>query len=92
MWTNGACGNGGAGIIIVFQGPKRVKLHYATKLAFIVTNNAVEYEAMIMALEIIKEVGILHSTIHCNSQLVVNHCQGHFKVRDPSLAKYEEKV
>lgn len=45
-----------------------------------------------MALRIIKEIGIQNFIIFSNSQLVVNWCQSYFKVRDPSLIKYEKKV
>lgn len=45
-----------------------------------------------MALKIINEAGMLHSTVYCDSQLVMNQYQGHFKVRDPSLINYKDKV
>lgn len=41
------------------------------KLTFNAINNMTKYEAMIMALRIIKEVAIQKSLIYSNSQLVV---------------------
>lgn len=47
---------------------------------------------VIIALKLIKEVGINHYIIYCDSQLVVNQFQGYFKRSNRSLRKYEEKV
>lgn len=74
VWADGACGVGGSEIGILLQSQAGIKLQYATKLAFKAMNNVVEYEAMIMALRIIKEIGIQKSDIHSDSQLVVNQC------------------
>lgn len=45
-----------------------------------------------MVLRIIKESGIQKSIILSDSHLIINQCQGQFKVREPNLVKYEEKV
>ncbi len=51
-----------------------------------------EYEALLIALRIIKELRTPNVTIYSDSQLVVNQCQGNFQVRDPNLGKYEAKI
>lgn len=51
-----------------------------------------KYEAVIIALKIIVEIGMQKSIIFSDSQLVVNQCQGQFKIWDPNLVKYKEKV
>lgn len=90
--VDGACRVEGSEIGIVLQGQIDTKLRYAAKLTFNATNNTTEYETMIMELKTIKKVSIQNSTIYSDSQLVFNQCPSHFKVWDPSLLKYEEKV
>lgn len=57
LWTDGVCGAESFRIGILLQSQMGIKLWYVAKLAFIATNNAVEYEAVIMALRIIIEIG-----------------------------------
>lgn len=55
---DGACGVGGSRIGIVMQVQVGIKLWYIESSPSNTINNVSEYEAMIMALRIIKEVGI----------------------------------
>lgn len=80
MWANGTCGADSFGIGILLQSQTRIKLRYATKLTFSTTNNVAKYEAVIIALKIIVEIGMQKSIIFSDSQLVVNQCQGQFKI------------
>lgn len=72
VWADRACGVRGSRIGILLQSQSDIKLQYAAKLAFNATNNIAEYEAIIMALRIIKELGIQKFTVFNDSQLVVN--------------------
>ncbi|XP_021623865.1 uncharacterized protein Mb2253c-like [Manihot esculenta] len=92
VWADGAYRVGGSGIGILLQSQTEIRLRYAEKLAFNTTNNVAEYEDVIMTLKIIKELGIHKSNIFSDSQLIVNQCQGQFKVREPNLVKYEKKI
>lgn len=49
-----------------------IKLRYAAKLKFVVTNNVVEYKTLLMALRIINQLGATKVEIFCDSQLMVN--------------------
>ena len=61
-------------------------------LIFPTTNNAIEYEALIIGLSIAKEVRAERLVIHSNSQLVANHIKGNFFVKQPQMIKYLTKV
>lgn len=74
-----------------FARTSRIKLQYAAKLAFTATNNVAQYEIVIIALKIVKEVGIHNFIIYIESQLVVNQYQKQFKVSDLDQINYEEK-
>lgn len=92
VWVDGTSGSTDLGIGILLLGPHLIKLRYAAKLKFTVTNNVVEYEALLMVLRITNQLGATKAKIFCDSQLVVNQCQGSFQVKDPNLAKYEVRV
>lgn len=58
VWADGVCRVGGLGIGIVLKRQVDIKLRYTIKLVFNATTNVAKYEAVIMALKIINEVGI----------------------------------
>lgn len=55
---DGTCRAEDSRIGILLQSQTGIKLRYTAKLAFNATNNIAEYEAVIMALKIIKKIGI----------------------------------
>ncbi|KAL5565166.1 hypothetical protein UlMin_028330 [Ulmus minor] len=59
-----------AGIILV--SPEGVRLSCALRFHFKVTNNQVEYEAILAGLRLAKEVSAHHLLIYSDSQLIVN--------------------
>ncbi len=89
---DGASSSTGAGIGIVLEGPYKAKLKYVVKLAFQASNDVAEYEVILMALCIIKEVRAQEVDIFYDSQLVVNQLQGNYQVRDPNLGKYQLRI
>ena len=58
----------GAGIVII--SPKKIKTTLSFNLAFKCTNNQVEYEALMISLEILLEFGAQEVHIIRDSQLV----------------------
>lgn len=92
VWVDGTSGSTDLGIGILLLGPHLIKLRYAVKLNFAITNNVAKYETSLMALRIINQLGETKAKIFCGSQLMVNQCQGSFQVKDPKLPKYEFRV
>ncbi len=49
------------------------------------TNNQAEYRALIMALEYAARLKAIHLTIRTDSQLMAEHINGNYRVRNPRL-------
>lgn len=62
----------GSRVGIVFRTPEGTVIKQAVRLGFKVSNNEVEYEALIVGMQNAKKLGIQDLVIHCDSQLVAN--------------------
>jgi len=94
-WTihvDGASNLAGYGAGLILADPDGESLEYALHFVFQVSNNQAEYEALLAGLRIINELGIDQLRVFSNSHLVVNQVKGEFEARDPTLAKYLNKV
>ena len=67
----------GAGIVII--SPKGIKTTLSFNLAFKCTNNKAEYEALVIGLEILLELGAQEVHIIGNSQLVLQQLIREYK-------------
>ncbi|KAG5553224.1 hypothetical protein RHGRI_011177 [Rhododendron griersonianum] len=52
----------------------------------ILTNNQAEYEALIIGLEIAKELNIRHLSVSGDSQLIIRQVTGQYKCYHPLLS------
>ena len=77
---------------IVFVSPEDASLEYALQFSFLVTNNEVEYEALITGLKLAKELEISVLQVFSDSRLMVGQVNGQCEARDPSMIKYLTKV
>jgi len=77
---------------VVLINPDKDEVSVAIKLAFLTTNNEVEYEAVLTGLSIVKELGARNLEIHSDSQVGVGHIQGGFETRGDKMLKYLAKV
>lgn len=76
----------GAGIVITSS--KGVKTAISFNLAFPCTNNQAEYEALVIGLEVLKDLGARDVLLTEDSQLVLKQLSGKFKCTSISLAPY----
>ncbi|CAL2267317.1 unnamed protein product [Prunus armeniaca] len=76
----------GAGIVL--EEPLGIRHCYSFQLNFQCTNNRAEYEALIIGLEILVELGIQSVEILGDSMLVLKQIAGEYKCLSPSLAVY----
>ena len=72
MYIDGASGKQGSGAGVIVIGPGKIQIEYVVRMTFAATNNAAEYEALIIALQLADEVRAENLQILCDSQLVVN--------------------
>ncbi|XP_072052125.1 uncharacterized protein [Arachis hypogaea] len=81
---------GGAGIIL--ESLTGVVYEHSIKFEFPVSNNQVEYEALLGGLVLAGEVGATRLEICSDSQVVTSQINGLYQARDSLLQKYLEKV
>ena len=85
---DGAKNSDGAGAGIVIQSPQYKRTEMSFKFDFQYTNNQAEYEALIISLEVLLEMGA--STVHIKgvSNLVIGQIIGDFKIRSWEMCPF----
>ncbi len=56
------------------------------------TNNQAEYEALILGLTKVKEIGPSRATIHSDSELLVKQMRGEFRIKNEALKPLFQKA
>lgn len=90
MYFDGAAKTTGSGVGIVFISPQKDILPYSFYLGKVCTNNAAEYEALIMGLELALKFKIRHIEIFGDSELVIKQMTTEYEVRHEGLAMYHD--
>ncbi|XP_071719572.1 uncharacterized protein [Rutidosis leptorrhynchoides] len=88
LFTDGASCAEGAGAGLVLASPSGEEHTYALHFNFNVTNNEVEYEALLAGLNIAHKMNITKLHAFTDSQLVANQFNGSFEAHDSSMQKY----
>ncbi|XP_055961491.1 uncharacterized protein LOC130015418 [Mercurialis annua] len=90
--VDGASNLEGSGAGVVLKGPHGVTLRSSVKFGFPASNNAAEYEALLIGLRMVNVVKAEHVTIRSDSQLVVCQILGTFEARDSEMRRYVDRV
>ncbi|XP_024172220.1 uncharacterized protein LOC112178292 [Rosa chinensis] len=77
-----------AGAGIVLENPAGDHFSYSFQLEFKCTNNQAEYEALIIGLEVLLEMGVRNVQIRGDSQLVINQLQEKYRCASWLLVPY----
>jgi ribonuclease HI len=77
----------GAGIWV--SPPKASTKLRSYKLAFECTNNMAEYEALILGLQVLKELGVQRIAVRGDSELIINQVKGVYQTKHPRLRAYK---
>ncbi|KAI5311981.1 hypothetical protein L3X38_041154 [Prunus dulcis] len=88
LYFDGSKTDKASGAGIVLEEPLGVRHCYSFQLDFQCTNNRAEYEALIIGLEILVELGIQSVEILGDFMLVLKQIAGEYKCLNPSLAVY----
>jgi ribonuclease HI len=92
-FDGGARGNPGvSGAGVVIYDDQGTSVWCAWKYLSKMTNNAAEYEALLLGLEGAKSLGIERLTVFGDSQLIVNQVNGKNKVSNVSMKEYWKLV
>lgn len=88
--SRGNPGDAGVGVIIKDAGGCIIKR--IGKFIGIATNNAAEYEALILAIESARELGAEKITLYSDSELLVKQIKGEYKVKNEGLKPLYNKA
>jgi len=92
MFFDGACSKETAGARVVLVSPKQESTHMSFKLTFQVTNNIAEYEAVILGLNVAKDIGIRDIKVFGYADLIIQQVNKTFQERHPRLKAYKDEV
>ncbi|GKU99640.1 hypothetical protein SLEP1_g12455 [Rubroshorea leprosula] len=88
FYVDGASSSKGSGAGALLLGPDGYRSEHALKFNFDATNNMVEYEALLLDLQLALELKISAIQVYSDSQLVVNQINSICEVVDPVMVKY----
>lgn len=91
-YVDGSSTGEGSGAGVVLRGPDQEELRYALKFDFPATNNEAEYEAVLSAMEIARQMGITDIEIRSDSRVVVEQVNGSYAAQETRMSKCLEKV
>jgi ribonuclease HI len=92
MNSNGVFSRVGKGVGIVLQAPNGKVFKFAYRLEFDATNNVVEYEALLLGLEICKDRGVKCLNIKGDSNLVLQQLKNKFACKSERLKGYRNAI
>ncbi|CAM9002129.1 unnamed protein product [Rhodiola kirilowii] len=86
MFFDGAARRDGAGV--VFVSPENHLLPFSFTLTQLCSNNMAEYQALLLGLQMARQIRIDEMDIYGDSQLVINQVLGEYEVRKDDLIPY----
>lgn len=92
IYVDGSSNFEGSRAKIVITSPKVIVAKNAFHFEFSVTNNVVEYEAMIIGLENAKELRAQYLHVYSDSQLIIGQVNGDSKAWEKNMERYIQKV
>ncbi|XP_074299654.1 uncharacterized protein LOC141630799 [Silene latifolia] len=90
MYFDGAARQDGAGAGVIFISPEKHLLTYSFILPELCTNNAAEYQALIIGAQMALEMGCKDLDIYGDATLIINHLLGAYEVKEESLVPYHK--
>jgi ribonuclease HI len=94
-WTlefDGAHSSSGSGVGVVFLSPDKEATYFSYRLEFDCTNNIVEYEALLLGLNLTIDMKINFLHIRGDSYLIVSQVKRDFSAKKPRLKQYRDVV
>ena len=75
-----------------FVSPAQETISLSYKLEFGATNNVAEYEALILGLRAVREMGIQEVAVFSDAELVVQQIRNAYQAKHPRLRSYRNEV
>ncbi|XP_073049657.1 uncharacterized protein [Primulina eburnea] len=82
----------GCGVGVVIISPPREKIKLALRIDSWVTNNEVEYEAVLAGIQAAREVGASWIILYSDSQLITQQIKGVYEAKDDMMLKYLQLI
>jgi ribonuclease HI len=92
MFCDGSWGTFDEGATAILISPSKIKTCYVARLKFNCTNNIAEYEALLLGLRKLKEMGIRRAVLKFDSHVIIGHADKSNRARDLMLEKYLDTV
>ena len=92
VFVDGMSSSIGASAGIVIITPKEVWLEHSFRLGFRASNNKAEYEALLVGMRIVLDMGVRDVEFYSDSRLIVIQVQGRFEARDSRMKQYLQVV
>ncbi|XP_021727239.1 uncharacterized protein LOC110694379 [Chenopodium quinoa] len=89
LYFDGTSNHKGCGVGVLLVSPKEEHVLISIKHDFDVTNNAAEYEACVVGLEIALALGVKKLRIFGDSSIIINQISKRWMVRSESLDPYQ---
>ena len=77
---------------MVLHSPEGDKIECMILLDFPTTNNEVEYETLIVRLDLAKVAGAENLVVYCDSQVITSQVNGDYKCKNERMKKYLKQV
>ena len=84
MYFDGASTQNSAGAGVVLISPSKENIHLSYKLDFKTTNNIAEYEALLLGVKAVKEMGIMCIRIFGDANLIIHQVNNTFQKKKMS--------
>ncbi|KAI5355346.1 hypothetical protein L3X38_008241 [Prunus dulcis] len=88
LHVDGSANQQGCGAGLVLTTPDGLKIEYALRFDFRISNNEAEYEALLAGLRLARSMNAKQIRIHSDSQLIVNQVTADFAAKDASMHAY----
>ena len=85
---DGASRQTGAGVGLQLKAPTEERIEHAIRLDFLVSNNEIEYEAILAGIDLAISVSLEKIIMQSDFHLVIGQVNGEYKTRDQCVTKY----
>ena len=92
MHSNGATSKHGKGVGILLKSPLDHVFKFAYRLEFEATNNVAEYEALLLGLELARDIKVKLLSVKGDLDLIIQQIKGKFSCKNDKLRKYQNAV
>ena len=88
MYMDGSAASGIGGVGVILLSPEKDIIKYGVKLQFPLTNNEVEYEAILMGLWVAKALGVRNLKLNSDSKLVTGQINREYEAKEDRVKRY----